>query len=185
MTRDELEQLIVSRGVHDQLGPVGEGWGIEQNPYELAAFLVEVAPIRTFLEIGTGYRGGLAHFMASTGVTVTTVDVNEYITQVRDHRVRYILTEDLWEPDQIFDVAFIDSEHSYECAKRHYEYYGGYASRVALHDIAGLRACEGVAQFWREIARTPKRKQLRKRFHEIIADSPRRAGIGWMEWASA
>jgi hypothetical protein len=183
----EIERMannIMVRGVHEQLGPVGEGWGIEQNPWELAKFLVEVIPVNNFLEIGTGYRGGLARFLASLDIEVTTVDIREYDTQTRDSRVRYIVAEDLWEPDMIFDVVLIDSDHEYYSTKRQWEYYGSFANRVALHDIAGLRACEGVKRLWEAIARTPKRKQLRKRFHEIIDDSPQRAGIGWMEWPS-
>ena len=54
---DDLKALIIQRGVHSEFGDAGEGFAIEQNPYELATFLVRMQElgVQSVLEIGTGY----------------------------------------------------------------------------------------------------------------------------------
>ena len=74
--------------------------------------------------------------------------------------------------------GFIDASHTYESVKADYWHYRRFGRIVALHDIAGLRACEGVARFWREISRT-KSGRMRRGFYEVIADTDQRSGIGW------
>ena len=64
---DELLALITRRGVHTVFGDYGEGWFIEQNADELARFLVAMQElgVESVLEIGTGWRAGLAEFKAA------------------------------------------------------------------------------------------------------------------------
>lgn len=182
MNYEELIALIEDLGVHEELGPVGKGWDIEQNPHELATFLTALPEIHTVLEIGTGYKAGLARFMAQhLGWKVTSVDVVDY-----GHI--YPGIEFLVKPDPLlfqareYDLVILDGNHAYEAVKTDYELYATRARGaeiVMFHDITGLRACEGAAKFWRELAYT-KKGALRQGFHEVIADGPQRAGIGWM-----
>lgn len=179
-TVDELKTLIEQRGVHEEFGAIGENWAIEQTPYELAGFVVAMQELGvvSVLEIGTGYRGGLSRFLANDlHWKVTTVDSVQY-----DHRyegVKYmILPAETSEP---FDLVFIDGDHTYEGVKADLEKWGARAvEAIAFHNIAGLRGCEGVAQYWHEISHG-KFGKLKKGYHEIIEDGDKRSGIGWVE----
>lgn len=183
MNYDQLKAEIERYGVHAVFGDAGElNAGIEQNPHELATFLVAMYELGVsyILEIGTGYKGGLSRFLsAELSYDVTTVDIENY-GHVYPH-VHYIIAPDekpTFEPGQ-FDLVLIDANHTYESVKADWTHYAPFASKaIALHDIAGLRDCDGVAQFWREIAYTAK-GNLRKGFHEIMEDSDQRGGIGW------
>ena len=172
------KECIEQRGVHDQLGPVGQGWGIEQNPHELATFVIAMQElgVQSVLEIGTGYKAGLAQFIHyDLGWQVVSVDIRDYGHAFEG--ITFIIGQ--YEADRQFDLVFIDGEHTYEAVRHDLADYGAYATRAwAFHDIAGLRDCGGVAQYWRDIAYT-KAGKLRKGFHEVIDDSERRAGIGW------
>jgi hypothetical protein len=177
--RWEVEGKLEELGVHPQLGPVGRGWGIEQNPWEFGQFISAIWPIESVLEIGTGYRAGLSRFMHSVlGLEVVTVDIKSYSTQTRLSSVEYIVSDKRVDfKIRKFDLVLIDGDHSYDAVKADYEWYKKYASKiVAFHDIAGLRQCDGVAKFWQEVSRT-----MRKGYHEVIADGQRAAGIGWGE----
>jgi len=186
MNYDKLIALIETLGVHPELGPVGQGWDIEQNPHELTTFLAALPEIHTVLEIGTGYKAGLARFMSQhLGWQVTSVDVTDY-----GHA--YPGIEFMVNPDprifqaREYDLVIIDGDHAYEAVKADYELYGSRARSgagiVMFHDIAGLRDCDGAARFWRELSYT-KKGVLRQGFHEAIADGPQRAGIGWIQHA--
>lgn len=201
----DLEQIIAQLGVHPALGDVAGGWGIEQNPYELAEFLdaitsativisyddhsvritepgKDISGIATVLELGTGYRAGLARFMTETlGLEVTSIDQNRPQTPAAHARFIHATTHDAYPQvaGQKFDLVLIDADHAYDAVAYDYSLYAPLASKVvALHDICGLRDCEGVALFWHELAYT-KAGKLRKGFHEAIADGDQRAGIGW------
>lgn len=191
-TYDELKSLIEQRGVHVVFGAPGEGWAIEQNADELAQFLVvcQEHGVQSVLEIGTGYRAGLARFLHDDmGWHVTSVDIHDYGHQFGG--IQFITQ--LWRGteypvfDQQFDLVMIDADHSYEAVKDDHFYYGKYAAKIiAFHDITGLRDCEGVRDYWNDIAHfnasindTPE-DELRAGYHEIIAPSDQRGGIGYI-----
>ena len=200
-TYNELKSLIEQRGVHPEFGDAGEGWGIEQNPHELAAFLVRMQElgVQSVLEIGTGYKGGLSRFLAQDmGWDVTTVDVKNYGHAFEG--VHYVVGSNVWF-DHKFDLVFIDGDHRYECVRQDYEIFGHeFATKViAFHDIGGLRDCEGVREFWIEIANhetghslsidgvdTPvvmlniSCNQVLDMKYSLI-EKVRLAGIGWIE----
>lgn len=187
MNKEELIEQIYYYGVHDLFsrdGTHGQGWGIEQNPPELAQFLVamEALGVKSVLEIGTGYKGGLSRFLAQiVGWDVTTVDIRDYGHNFQG--VKYHALDKL--DDAIFqrgyDLLFIDGNHTYAAVKHDYEYWGQSHhipfKVIAFHDISGLYDSEGAAQFWQELSRT-KAGNLRKGFYEALAET-QKAGIGW------
>lgn len=177
---DALRTLIERLGVHSALGPTGEGWGIEQNPHELATFLAALpSDINSVLEIGTGYRAGLARFMSEClGWDVTTIDRWKSDTPAPLARQIIGFSQDVVEQVRgNYDLVIIDADHSYEAAKRDFDLYGGMGQVVMFHDIAGLRDCGGAALLWHELAYLNHR--LRDGFYEVSADGDQRAGIGW------
>lgn len=176
-TYDELKALIEQRGVHPEFGDAGEGWGIEQNPHELATFLVRMQElgVSSVLEIGTGYKGGLSRFLAADmGWQVTTVDVKNYGHVFEG--VHYVVTDGTWwlSRDEWFDLVFIDGDHSYQFVHNDYYDYGFHARlAIAFHDVVGLRNCEGVAEF---IETTDFATPMK------YAVAPeKQSGIGWIE----
>lgn len=180
MTTDELKALIETLGVHPALGPTGEGWGIEQNPDELAAFLTAVDGVETVLEIGTGHKAGLARFLTyHLGMQVTTVDIHDYGHAYPEIAFR-IAPVDPAALDDGYDLVILDGDHAYESVKADYERYAPRGRIVMFHDIAGLRDCAGVARFWQELAYT-KKGNLRKYHYEALAADDFRSGIGWVD----
>ena len=194
-TYDDLKALIEQRGVHPEFGDAGEGWGIEQNPHELATFLVRMQElgVQSVLEIGTGYKGGLSRFLAQDmGWEVWTIDVKRYGHMFEG--VHYIVYEK-WQDYVSFvpkDLVFIDGAHDYDSVRSDYLTYGKVATKaIAFHDIGGLRDCGGVKKFWFELARIPGEvgerdgsiSYILKPKHEetMLGDMVGRAGIGWIE----
>lgn len=182
-----MKNLIAQLGVHEQLGPTGAGWGIEQNPEELAAFIaaMQALGVQTVLELGTGYKAGLARFMTEhLGWQVTSIDRNLPLALVPGVEFIHATTLDAFDGQlgrRRFDLVIIDADHAYEAVKADHALYDPLAAKaVMFHDIAGLRACEGAARYWTEISRT-KAGKMRKGCYEVIADGPTRAGIGWIE----
>lgn len=173
-TYDELLALITQRGIHTEFGDAGEGWGIEQNPHELATFLsrMQELNVTSCLEIGTGYKGGLSRFLAADmGWRVTSVDVVDYGHTFEG--VKYHVSEPVFGN---FDLAFIDGDHSYPAVRADYNFCAFHATKaIAFHDIAGLRDCKGVQNFWIEL-----QYKYKYQFMESIA-TEKQSGIGWVE----
>ena len=185
MNYEETKSLIEILGVHEQLGPDGQGYGIEHNPHELAKFLCSLPPdIHTVLEIGTGYRAGLARFMTEyLGWDVTTVDIN--VPQIPAVLARQVIgrSEDVvGKVYGKYDLVIIDADHSYDAVKLDSNLYRNMGQIVMFHDIAGLRRCEGSARYWKEISRGENGRLL-KGYHEVMADGNQAAGIGWFTHA--
>lgn len=197
---DELKALIEQRGVHAVFGDAGEGLAIEQNAAELAEFLVHMQAlgVSSVLEVGTGYKAGLARFLNDDmGYTVTSLDIKDY-----GHSFSGITFMTPFPPTMMafnvgylgmFDLVLIDADHSYEGVRNDHQLWGGYATKViAFHDIAGLRDCEGVRDYWNTITYVETGGTLpmgdaeipgvieRPGYHEIIAPTPERGGIGYI-----
>lgn len=175
----ELKALIEKCGVHEQLGPAGKGYGIEQNPHELATFLVRMQElgVQSVLEIGTGYKAGLARFLAhEMGWKVTTVDINDYGHSFEG--IEFIVSNN---PRKLshsyYDLVFIDGDHDYDSVRKDFEAYAPIKAKVmAFHDIMGDRDCEGALRFWWEL-----RVSGLDDLYAISDNPPQRAGIGWIE----
>lgn len=183
MNFNDLQAEIERYGVHPVFGGSGEldAW-IEQNPHEIATFLVAMQElgVNSILEIGTGWKGGLSRFLnAELEWGVVTVDVQDYGHAYRG--VQYVIAPDekLTFKPEYFDLVLIDANHAYESVRADWEHYAPFASKaIALHDIAGLRDCEGVAQFWYELAYQGD-DTLHDGYYEVIAEGDTRGGIGW------
>jgi hypothetical protein len=185
-TYDELKALIEKRGVHTVFGEPGEGWFIEQSAFELAHFLVAMQElgVQSVLEIGTGWRAGLARFLANEmGWRVVSMDKNQPVNPAPN--VQFLMgRSEILRPlfdGQTFDLVIIDADHSYEAVKRDHELYAELAKKVVMfHDIAGLRDCEGVARYWAELVLARLDENLNS--HSITDnDEEHRGGIGWYE----
>lgn len=178
----ELIDLINRRGVHAELGPGGAGWGIEQNPHELALLLLDCQreEVKTVLELGTGYKGGLARLLVEDmGYKVTSVDHNR--PTFIQNEVTYIAmsTEAAFELVHLnrYDLVLVDASHDYDSVKRDFEMYWPIADKIiAIHDIAGDRNCDGSREYWQEFKAGYKGDGL----HEAIAQGRNRAGLGWV-----
>lgn len=181
MNYAETKTLIESLGVHAQLGPEGHGYGIEQNAHELATFLCSLPNIQTVLEIGTGYRAGLARFMTEhLGWEVTTISMHH--PQTPAPLARQVIGKSVDVVGKVYgryDLVIIDGDHTYDAVKLDAALYASMGSVVMFHDIAGLRDCEGSARHWQEISRDTD-GNMRRGYHECIAEGQTAAGIGWL-----
>jgi len=110
---------------------------------------------------------------------VTSVDIKNYGHDLHGATLIVLPPEcPLWVSAQRFDVVLLDGPKEYYALKEAYEHYESYGKIVALHDIAGLRACQDVKRFWGEQSRY-KNGRKKRGFHEVIADGPAAAGLGW------
>lgn len=177
-TYDELKALIERRGTHPVFGGAGETDNyIEQNPHELATFLVHMQQlgVQSVLEIGTGWRAGLARFLHDDmGWSVTSVDIRDYGHKFDGITFVQMVAGESAEAFGQYDLVILDADHRYHEVKHQHGMWQPNAIKVlAFHDIAGLRDCEGVKQYWDEISGGAG-------YYEIIADTPERGGIGYI-----
>lgn len=181
MEYDLLKYHVDVCGCHEQLGPYGTGWGIEQNPYELATFLSSIELPKTVLELGTGYRAGMARFLTEIlGCQVITVNLFQPATPAPLARQVIGRTADIVEQVRgEYDLVIIDADHSYESVREDFERFYPMAKVVMIHDIAGYRDCEGAHQFWWEIAYNELR-ELKPGYYNVLDDNGYGAGIGWI-----
>lgn len=183
MNYDELKALIEQRGVHPALGPTGQGWGIEQNPHELAVFLEDVLErgVHKVLEIGSGHRMGLSRLLANDlGMQVVSIDRQE--PQFTAPNVQFLMGSSeilrpLFEGAQ-FDLVIIDGDNTYEGVAHDHEQYAPIGRIEAICKIGGLRGCEGVKQYWDEL--TVALKTAPTLVYDIAEKSLERSGIGWI-----
>jgi hypothetical protein len=194
----DLKALIEQRGVHAVFGDYGEGWGIEQSSVELAHFLTHMQQlgVSSILEVGTGYKAGLARFLHDDlGWRVTSVDIRSYGHAYDGieflHPDDFTYDTAFGVPPQQYDLVLLDADHSYDGVKDQHEFYAPYATKViAFHDIAGLRDCGGVRAYWAELARDAHWEKvdginqlvdpLNPGCYELISQGDQRGGIGYI-----
>jgi hypothetical protein len=170
--------------------------GTLQYPTEFVDFLMECArhSIGTTAEIGV-YHGGSAYFAAA--VLQRAYPKHRYsMIDIEDNLISYdqfseFLNLDKRVPSiaadfrgEVFDLVFIDADHSYKGAYGDYHALGKYARKlVGFHDIHAHeydRFDGGIVQFWKEM------REEHAPYSRIVefAHSPERwMGIGLIERA--
>lgn len=186
--KDKIEKL----GVHDQLGPTGSGWWIEQNPAELASLLCKLESLgmvggddSKVLEIGTAVGGLYKFFRNIMKWNVYVIDIREpQSCHLKDHYCVARSDSDKavrWATaNGPFNMVFIDADHSYNAVKKDYELYSPMAEQiVVMHDICGLRDCAGAKNFYDELE---AEAIATNKFicGKAIAQNDQRAGLGWV-----
>jgi len=189
----EYKVKIETLGAHGQYGPTGQGWGIEQNPLELAAFLVKLHDIgiRTgdaskILEVGI-VTGGLYRLMRNIMkwdvYIVDNKDAEPYI--IKDHHYRGEVTVDAavkWAKRKgPFGLVFIDIDRPYEVVKNTYDLYSPLATRlVAIHGVCGLHGYAGTKQLHDELDAEAAKPGSKLVVGRAIAQTDKKSGIGWV-----
>lgn len=162
-------------------GSPGQGWGMQQNPFEFAQFVTfcQRHNVKTFLELGTA-KGGLARFCAEyLGWLVTAVDLNvpEFHPIEGVEFIRANVATAAYLPElkgRTFDAVLLDADKSHHGLIRDHATYAPMCRIVAIHDIApGRPCCTEAANWWNDFCKTADVWQ-----HQAIANhNP--IGIGW------
>ena len=171
--------------------------GTLQYPTELIDFLMECArhSIGSTAEIGV-YHGGSAYFSAAVlqranaAHRYTMIDIEDNL--IAFDRFSAVLNLDKRIPTvaadhkkEVFDLVFIDADHSYKGAYGDYHALGKYARKlVGFHDIHAHeydRFDGGIVQFWKEDMR--EENAPASRIVEFAHSPERWMGIGLIERA--
>ena len=150
---DYLE-TINSYPVHSMLGGKVYMAGMQQNPRELNYFLNFLVDknIKSYVEIGLG-QGYLLRFITEE-LKLTTTGIE--IHQDEKHFGLNIIYGSSDDPSTIAqapeaDLYFIDGDHSYSMVSKDFFNYKDKCTYMAFHDVLGMRNCEGVGAFWKEL----------------------------------
>ncbi len=142
-------------------------FGTLQYPTEFVDFLMECSRHKpeTACEIGV-YTGGSAYFAAAVlqranpKSTYTMIDVADNLIGYESfasvlNLEKLVPSVALDHEARVFDLVFIDADHSYHGAKEDYESLGRHANMlVAFHDIHGHEYDKkggGIVKFWGEV----------------------------------
>lgn len=140
--------------------------GVYQTPVQFAQLLdwlygnMMKDEVKSYCEIGI-FRGGtflfMKHLLQSINkiVKLTAIDPTDHIHQDALPEIEPFLikgtTDDV--KGNVYDIVFIDGDHSYEWCKRDFENVGKFAKICIFHDIFEP-TCPGVQKFWEEIKQT-------------------------------
>ncbi len=156
-----------------------------QMPNQLAPFLLQLNRyrIRNYLEAGT-FLGGTFYIVDSYlrltqpeyegGTAIDIVnrmqDFEAYRAVHPETRFCEMRSVD-FVPDRIYDLVFLDSDHSYEYLSQEFAHFRSHARLIALHDIVSTHPyCPGTRRFWNEI-----KNQFPH--HEFVEQYPGRSGV--------
>lgn len=143
--------------LHSALGGASAYNCLEQNRYELNSLCkwLRTNQVKTWLEIGISH-GYLQRFMRdemqmlTVGITPDRLQTHDGLSVIygysQDKNV--IATAKAY---GMFDMIFVDGDHSYEAVKSDYLNYRSMGRFMAFHDACGLRSCEGVNKLLSEI----------------------------------
>lgn len=159
---NDFYELINKYPNHGALGGRPGDTGLEQNKFELnelCKFITENG-IKSWLEIGIAH-GYLLRFMQdelklnAMGITLPEYthahgNLTVMYGSSRDEKI-INATKNYVSENGIFDMIFVDGDHSYAGVKADYENYKSMCKYMGFHDACGLRDCEGVSKFLSEI----------------------------------
>lgn len=140
------------------------GWAWQIKSEFLALLkLMQEKRVRSVFEIGTN-KGGTAYGFCSVGCFVDSVDIQKLpeIAKVNYEFPWKFNFHQMYSKDvsvmHLYDMLFIDGDHSYDAVKLDYERFVGnveFGGIVVFHDIKDteLHAKQNchVAKFWKEI----------------------------------
>jgi hypothetical protein len=139
--------------------------GICQHPEELSQMISLIIRMKykNMLEIGSGHgwTSVFIHHVVSKFIPFQTFSIDKNpkgFVNAQGLGVEF-LNQNSWDGDGVFDVVFIDADHSYDAVSRDFNNYGKNAKMCAFHDIDDY-FCPGVKNFWDEI----KIKYINKEF---------------------
>lgn len=142
--------------------------GMWQTPRQLAAYLLYLENVETYLDVGT-FTGWTVTLVAAYLRRVAglrrcdTLDVEELcpigvrnMWRRKGLPIRYVVAPDrdalVREASPTYDVVFIDADHSFEGVCADYAAYGARAtSHVAFHDVNDVYCADGVGRLWASI----------------------------------
>jgi hypothetical protein len=156
-----------------------------QMPNQLAPFLLQLNRyrIRKYLEAGS-FLGGTFYIVDSylrltqpENEGGTAIDIADRMQDFEAYRAvhpetRFFEMRSLdFVPERTYDLAFLDSDHSYEYLSQEFAHFLPHARLIALHDIVSTHPfCPGTRRFWNEI-------QHQFPHHEFVEQYPGRSGV--------
>jgi len=196
---DRLEEFLPRLGLNADLPELipphlhwalGKGLRVWQYPGQFAPYLVRIAhrPVRSYLEIGVQHGGS---FITTVEYLRQQGHVMERALAVDLYRgpviTRYVKTRPFAEQvaldsagaefralarGQIWDLALIDGDHSFEGCSTDFETLHGCAEMIAFHDIVDSPS-PAVGRVWKMVRRAHADTY---RFVEFTAQYPEVAG---------
>lgn len=174
---NDYKEMMKKYSFHWALGGTDTSGGLEQNSEELEQLcrFIDEKDILTYLEIGIAH-GRLLSFMTremrliGKGITLDKMDGHDGLNVIYGRSQSNKIKQEF--EGCRFDLIFVDGDHSYGGVSSDYENFKDKCKYMAFHDILGLRQCEGVKQFWKEI-----KKEYEGRYWEFIGGT-NPSGIG-------
>ena len=169
MDRASVESAVIECGLYigdevpSGLDRMSAGVRALQMPNQLAPFLIYLNrfTIRTYLDVGA-YFGG-TFYIIDTYLRLTQPKYRigyalDPYNQLRDFQsyqsmhpsTRFIETRSIdYVPEQMFDLVFVDGDHSYEYLCQEFIHLWQYARLMAFHDVVSNHyMCPGTKRFW-------------------------------------
>jgi len=150
---------------------------MEQAAHEFAWLLNKISGVESILEIGSRYGDSLRELakVAKPGAKIRSIEIGTPNGECPNPTVKPmrktvkdlkeqgydadVFFSDSHDPEALewakqqgpFDFIYIDGDHTYEGAKKDWEWYGPLGKRVALKCISMVGTNEGVYKLWPEI----------------------------------
>lgn len=164
-----------------------------QYPHQFSQFLITLSHynIKSYFELGTGLGGSfitiveyLAKFNPNFQYAVG-IDINHYVSMhiysKFNKAIKYLIMDsqslafkDYIKKSPMFDLIFIDSNHSYEYCKSDFETVKGKAKMIALHDILEKE----VDAVWKYIKESYSDEYIFLEFTDQYLKNSKYLGIG-------
>lgn len=164
--------MSLKYATHHALGGTAQDGGLEQNEQELLMLtdFIKKKGIKSFLEIGIA-AGFLQRYMMDLGLDCYGItpekresyaDINITYGKSQDKEV-IDFAKDYTDEHGLFDMIFVDGDHSYQAVKADYQNYKGLCKYMVFHDITGRLGTPDVKHLWDEV-------KYHHKYLEFIAD---------------